>query len=614
MKNLKYFLLIVFLFYAFISKADIGISKGYKLKYLGTTLSNAANKYCPENNNIANLSTWHVNIYSSTILKKNKVYKRMYNDKITYYFVDEITEPITDRDDIDGSFILIGDICDTPYGKRHDYKNLGSTFNEAVRNLCNTNNHQSLPVLSTNIEMSGFLSKGAIYIREHDGNINYILITDTFNRFANDRDVYNRSDFSSDAIEICTGQYDKHHKVKYLGYSEAEAQKTLCSDSFNNLQIFNFNVDSLEPLSKGKVYTRTLDGITRYLYIVDVINSPITDKDTYSRSFFSANPINVFCDDDSDGIANEIDNCPTNYNPDQANNDGDSKGNVCDNCPNNSNSDQADLDGDGVGDVCDTDRDGDSISNSNDNCPNKYNPNQLDTDNDGIGDVCDPIDNNAKYDLRLTESNTIVTSTCSSCPSQLNLLNPGFAGGTFPFRKHFLDFTQGGASGSVNMTFTIENIGDTASESVDVNFYLSQGYNSTQGLKANNKTVTIPSLQVNQTYVVRANVNYDDFRAAQGPYYIVIDVEPGGGDKNRSNNFVNIPTYVRCITCSKQQELVKSNPEEGKPYTIAIYGIYGNLQSSHTVHNETEEKEIIKQLPKGFYIIKNSTKTYKISK
>jgi len=42
-------------------------------------------------------------------------------------------------------------------------------------------------------------------------------------------------------------------------------------------------------------------------------------------------------------------------------------------------------------DYCnDTDIDQDGILNQNDNCPNDYNPNQEDEDNDGLGNICDP--------------------------------------------------------------------------------------------------------------------------------------------------------------------------------------------------------------------------------
>lgn len=115
------------------------------------------------------------------------------------------------------------------------------------------------------------------------------------------------------------------------------------------------------------------------------------------------------------------DNCPTVYNPNQANADGDSIGDLCDtctdtdgdgrgnpgfpantcatdNCPNRFNPNQADADGDGLGDLCDscTDTDGDGYGNPGfpdntctlDNCPAEPN-NQHDTDGDGRGDLCD---------------------------------------------------------------------------------------------------------------------------------------------------------------------------------------------------------------------------------
>lgn len=94
-------------------------------------------------------------------------------------------------------------------------------------------------------------------------------------------------------------------------------------------------------------------------------------------------------DDDGDGVPNDIDNCPTLANPDQADNDNDGMGDACDsdddndgiedaldNAPFHFNPDQEDSDGDGVGDA-------------GDNCPLVKNPAQLDTDGDGVGDACD---------------------------------------------------------------------------------------------------------------------------------------------------------------------------------------------------------------------------------
>ena len=112
-------------------------------------------------------------------------------------------------------------------------------------------------------------------------------------------------------------------------------------------------------------------------------------------------------DSDNDGVADEEDNCPEDYNPDQVDTDDDGLGDECDddddddgiddvddNCPLIENADQVDTDDDGLGDECDDDDDDDGVDDVDDNCPLVENENQADYDEDGLGDVCDNDDDN----------------------------------------------------------------------------------------------------------------------------------------------------------------------------------------------------------------------------
>lgn len=99
-------------------------------------------------------------------------------------------------------------------------------------------------------------------------------------------------------------------------------------------------------------------------------------------------PTSSMMDQDLDGEDDDVDNCPTVFNPRrpldgwiQPDVDGDGEGDACDVCPLEEGTDCP------VGDV-----DGDGILDLDDNCPRDKNPTQEDADNDGIGAACDPCD------------------------------------------------------------------------------------------------------------------------------------------------------------------------------------------------------------------------------
>jgi hypothetical protein len=131
-------------------------------------------------------------------------------------------------------------------------------------------------------------------------------------------------------------------------------------------------------------------------------------------------------DSDSDGICDNVDNCPFVYNPAQEDTDADGVGDACDNCPTLPNPFQTDSDGDGVGDSCDNcqnvpnpdqiDTDGDWVGDACDNCPTIPNVHQFDSDNDGIGDACDPCPNDPSNDI----DGDGICGSVDNCPTVYN--------------------------------------------------------------------------------------------------------------------------------------------------------------------------------------------------
>lgn len=132
-------------------------------------------------------------------------------------------------------------------------------------------------------------------------------------------------------------------------------------------------------------------------------------------------------DSDSDGVFDDMDNCPNTANEDQADGDTDGVGDACDNCAAAVNEDQADADDDTYGDACDNcaavanadqaDGDADGYGDVCDNCPADANADQADADSDGVGDVCDNCPADANADQADADADT-VGDACDLCPGE----------------------------------------------------------------------------------------------------------------------------------------------------------------------------------------------------
>ncbi|MHC5077132.1 MAG: CFI-box-CTERM domain-containing protein, partial [Planctomycetota bacterium] len=126
-----------------------------------------------------------------------------------------------------------------------------------------------------------------------------------------------------------------------------------------------------------------LDANTNYHFRIVATNSAGT-------SYGEDQIFKTDADTDSDGVGDNLDNCPNTHNPSQTDSDTDGAGDVCDGCPNDLNKTGPGQCGCGTSDV-DTDSDG--TPDCNDDFPDDQNE-WLDTDGDGTGNNTDTDDDN----------------------------------------------------------------------------------------------------------------------------------------------------------------------------------------------------------------------------
>lgn len=146
----------------------------------------------------------------------------------------------------------------------------------------------------------------------------------------------------------------------------------------SRLRDIEVNIDGKTVMSQGGRWYWS--GITvplpAGLHTITIrVYSPSIHGISDDNGFIVIDDLFIGKDSDGDGHLDSVDNCPTVYNTDQADEDGDGLGDACDPEPFQPN------------ELIDTDRDG--IFDFLDNCPLVANPNQEDLNADGVGDACD---------------------------------------------------------------------------------------------------------------------------------------------------------------------------------------------------------------------------------
>ncbi|MDX8552541.1 thrombospondin type 3 repeat-containing protein [Tenacibaculum sp. 1B UA] len=269
-------------------------------------------------------------------------------------------------------------------------------------------------------------------------------------------------------------------------------------------------------------------------------------------------------------------------------NDGDGVLNSQDNCISISNSNQSDMDNDSIGDVCDSqdnrDSDGDGVQNWQDNCPNQAGP----SSNNGC-----PVGN---ADLIINTSNSTTgvpgESTTTKSLSSTNI-------------THYL-YTND----ELQIYLQIDNEGNTSSGNSKIGVYLSteNDINKAKEIKVYDLSNVNPGTSQTRSY----SLSYWGLTSTygiSGQAYLHIKIDKNndvdeGSDGEQNNTYSSRNLYFY----NTQRKSAKL------PTKLTIHDVNGNKINETTVNNKTEETDVIKSLPEGFYFIDKNGKKSKIYK
>ncbi|TDQ22063.1 thrombospondin type 3 repeat-containing protein [Tenacibaculum caenipelagi] len=424
-------------------------------------------------------------------------------------------------------------------------------------NACTEN---KADLFSVKVNMDALLRVGGCYIIDFGSEFNlgtrYAIVTNrSEGRGDADFDLVGET---YEGVNPCLGGDYNYHRFEIFNSLE-DSEKSVCGYSVSG-QTFKVNIAFSNLLSLDKVYKidfgRNFNLGIKYAKILN--HSPgrgDADFAIHSNAVIETITVNCPSDNDKDGIEDSVDNCP-----------------------NTSNANQNDVDSDGIGDACDSqdnrDSDGDGVQNWQDNCPNQAGP----SSNNGcpVGDpdfvvIGMSIDAGGTYTSTDT-SGALTLRTNQNHKFCVNIKNIGVTTGTI--NNTALILTN---SSSLNSSRIVANL----------------PYPSSSLSIAPNQTKEMCS----EVYIWD---NYLGYNLSSFNYlHAIADYNGNTSESNEGNN----------------QAYTSVNSSSFKtPTQLTIHDVNGNKINETTINNKTEETDVIKNLPEGFYFIDKDGKKSKIYK
>ncbi|WP_298310824.1 T9SS type A sorting domain-containing protein [uncultured Aquimarina sp.] len=180
-------------------------------------------------------------------------------------------------------------------------------------------------------------------------------------------------------------------------------------------------------------------------------------------------------------------------------------------------------------------------------------------------------------------------------------------------------------SNGMDFKVSVKNLGDVTSETKFIHVYLwANDDPNVSFYKPKNNVFRLDPLNPGQnrpfiSFYFDDKGSYFDGSVPAGNYTLQVRIEDSLEGNSQYSAEFSLPFQVRAGDPPRNSKpiLILDSLQKNTSYmyyNVSVYSIQGRLISKKQVNSEKEENTFIQNLPKGFYIIKSDSRTYKISK